>query len=301
MVETAGRIQSRTTSAQLALWLIVVLAACFIAALDYRHGWLEQWDARQAVLPLEGLVLMLLALGCEFVDATIGMGFGTTLTPILLLLGYPVAVIVPCAVLSQLIGNVSAVFFHHQVGNVDLLKDRKARNAGLLIGGIGLVVSVATVLLALRLSPAVLKVGVALSILGVGVLLVVRRQIKTVYRLRNFAALGALAAFNKAFSGGGYGPLVCGGQVLAGLDVRAAVATTAVAEAIVCASAAATYLICGAALPLGVFLPLAVGSVLSTPASAVTLRRLPTAAIQRLMGAAVVLLGLLALVKIVNA
>ena len=300
MAEATAHIALGTRPRHVAVWLVVVLAAAGVAAADAQGAWLAGWDGREATVPLESLVLLLLALGCEFVDATIGMGYGTTLTPVLLLMGYPVSVIVPCAVLSQLAGNASAAFFHHQAGNVDFLRDRKARGAALVIGGIGMAVSIGTVLLALRLSPGALKVGVSISIIAVGIFLLVKSPFAAKFRLRNVAALGAVAAFNKALSGGGYGPLVCGGQVLAGLDVRAAVGTTAVAEALVCASTAAMYFAGGAALPVAVLVPLTAGSLLSTPASAMVLRRLPTALARKLMGSAVLLLGLLALLKVAN-
>ena len=282
------------------VWLAVVVAACLVAAADGRQEWLARWGGRSGAIPYESLVLLSLALGCEFIDATIGMGYGTTLTPVLLLLGYPVGVIVPCAVLSQLSGNISAAFFHHRFGNVDFLRDGKARNAAFVIGGIGLAVAAVTVLLAVRLPPEVLKLGVSMSIIGVGVFLLARSRFKATFRLRNMAVLGAFAAFNKAFSGGGYGPLVCGGQVLAGLEVRAAVGTTAVAEAMVCASTAMAYFVSGAGLAHGVLFPLTAGSLLSTPASAMVLRRIPAPLARKLMGVAVLLLGVLALLKVTN-
>jgi hypothetical protein len=184
---------------------------------------------------------------------------------------------------------------------VDFLRDSKARNAALVIGGSGFLVAIGTVLLAVRLSPGVLKVAVSVCILGVGLFLLAGSRFKMKFRLRNVAALGAVAGFNKAFSGGGYGPLVCGGQVLAGLDVRAAVGTTALAEAIVCTATAATYLASGSLIPLAVLVPLTVGSVLSTPASAMALRRLPASLARKLMGAAIVTLGALALLRVVSA
>ena len=297
--EVRGRTYE-TTVTHLLIWGVVVLVMCGFAVADYRHGWLASLDARPAGVPLQSLVLLLLALGCEFIDATIGMGYGTTLTPVLILMGYPVSVIVPCAVISQLGGNIAAAFFHHQLGNVDFLRDSKARNAAALIGGIGLLVAVATVLLAIRISPGILKIAVSISILGVGAFLLAGPHFTLELRPRNIVALGAVAAFNKAFSGGGYGPLVCGGQVLAGLNIRAAVATTAVAEAIVCTATAATYLACGTLIPVTVLLPLIVGSLLSAPASAMALRRLPTSVTRRLMGLAVITLGAAALLTVVT-
>jgi hypothetical protein len=132
-------------------------------------------------------------------------------------------------------------------------------------------------------------------VVGIGVFMLVGSRFKVRFRMRNAGILAAVAAFNKAFSGGGYGPLVCGGQVLVGLPVRASVASTAVAEAMVCVAAVVTFYAGGRTIPLFVLLPLVAGSLLSTPASAVTLNRLPQKLVKKLMALAILLLGAYAL------
>jgi hypothetical protein len=57
-------------------------------------------------------------------DATIGMGYGTTLVPLLFVLKLPPAV-KEAALLSQLLANLAATFFHHRVGNFDFWNDHK--------------------------------------------------------------------------------------------------------------------------------------------------------------------------------
>ena len=49
------------------------------------------------------LFIILLSFIFETLDSTLGMGYGTTLTPILLLLGFDVLQIVPCILISELI------------------------------------------------------------------------------------------------------------------------------------------------------------------------------------------------------
>ena len=56
---------------------------------------------------------------CEYVDSTLGMGYGTTLTPLLLLMGYKPLEIVPVILLSELISGLMAGAFHHFQGNVN--------------------------------------------------------------------------------------------------------------------------------------------------------------------------------------
>ena len=53
-------------------------------------------------------VLVTGAFLCEYVDSTLGMGYGTTLTPIFLLMGFSPMQIVPSILLSELISGILA-------------------------------------------------------------------------------------------------------------------------------------------------------------------------------------------------
>ncbi|HEY3358171.1 MAG TPA: sulfite exporter TauE/SafE family protein [Polyangia bacterium] len=283
--------------ARVALWLGLAAAAAAAAAWDAHSGALRTFSGVTPPLVWSSLALLGLAFGCEFVDATIGMGYGTTLTPVLLILGYPVKTVVAAALLSQLLANVAVAFFHHQAGNYDFWRDRRARNAGLIMGGVGLGVSAVTMLVAIRIDASLLRLGITVMVIGIGLFMLAAANFKLRFRMGGIAALAGVAAFNKAFSGGGYGPLVAGGQVLVGMPVRAAVATTAIAEALVCVAAVVAYYAAGQRIPLYLVLPLVAGAILSTPLSAFTLRRLPPGLVRRLMGFAIVALGLWALVQ----
>lgn len=46
--------------------------------------------------------------------------------------------------------------------------------------------------------------------------------------------MGLVASFNKGMSGGGYGPVVTGGQVLSGVEGKSAVGITSLAEGLTC-------------------------------------------------------------------
>jgi uncharacterized membrane protein YfcA len=205
--------------------------------------------------------------------------------------------VVPAALLSQLLANLAVAFFHHQAGNYNFWKDHQARTAGLLMGGLGLVVSAATMLLAVRVTARYLQLGITVMVIAIGIFMVIAQRIKVTFRMRNVAVLAVVAAFNKAFSGGGYGPLVAGGQVLVGMPVKAAVATTAIAEAMVCTAAVVAYYATGKVIPAFLLLPLVVGALLSTPLSALTLRRLPPDLVKRVMGLTIIALGPWALIQ----
>ena len=66
---------------------------------------------------LLGMVVM--AFICEYMDSTLGMGYGTTLTPVLLIMGYEPLQVVPAVLVSELFSGLLAGALHHKEGNVD--------------------------------------------------------------------------------------------------------------------------------------------------------------------------------------
>jgi hypothetical protein len=72
IAQPAPRLQWRSAI----LWLTLVAASVTMAAVDQHFGWLSRWSGAFQ-LPNSTLTLLLLALACEFMDAAIGMGYGT--------------------------------------------------------------------------------------------------------------------------------------------------------------------------------------------------------------------------------
>ena len=55
-------------------------------------------------VPLDLIILIVvIAFICEYMDSTLGMGYGTTLTPLFLIFGYKPLEIIPVVLLSELI------------------------------------------------------------------------------------------------------------------------------------------------------------------------------------------------------
>jgi len=112
--------------------------------------------------------------------------------------------------------------------------------------------------------------------------------------------LGLVAAFNKGLSGGGYGPLVIGGQILAGVDGKGAIGITSLAEGLVCIVGVLAYTLTGnGAVDWELAPSLILGAVLSVPLAALTVRKAPVQKLRWAIGIAVTALGLFTLVKLV--
>lgn len=240
------------------------------------------------------------ALLCEYIDSSLGMGYGTALTPLLMLFGYEPLQIVPAVLLSELLTGLAAAALHQRDGNVDFLRDPTARRTALLLASLSAVGALAAVALALQVSKFWLGLIITAIVMSMGVVIIVTRHRQFRYRAGGIVAVGAVAAFNKGLSGGGYGPLVTAGQVVAGLPAKPAVAVTSVAESMTCLVGVLAYVAMGKAVAWQLAVPLTLGALLSVPIATVTVRHLPEHLMRGLVGAATLLLGLITLLKLIG-
>jgi uncharacterized membrane protein YfcA len=252
------------------------------------------------VSPARFLFLFAAALFCEYIDSSLGMGYGTTLTPLMLLVGYQPLEIVPCVLFSELFTGLFAGYMHHRDGNIDLLKSSEARKTLAWILSLSTVGALGAVVLALQISKFWLTaiIGIIIVSIGLTILATLGRQFR--YKPGHIIIVGAVAAFNKGFSGGGYGPLVTAGQVVSGVSARQAVAITSCAESLTCFVGLLGYYFLHEALSLILALPLTLGAMLSVPLATLTVKFLPDKVLQALVGVATLLLGFFCLIKLLQ-
>jgi uncharacterized membrane protein YfcA len=100
-------------------------------------------------------------------------------------------------------------------------------------------------------------------------------------------------------SGGGYGPVVTGGQVLSGIRGRTAVGIASFAEGVASAVGGVAYICSGAPFPWRLAPLLLAGAVVSVPISAYVVSRLPARRLTLLTGSLSTGLGAYTLVRVV--
>lgn len=248
-----------------------------------------------------GLALALAAFLLEYIDATLGMGYGTTITPILILFGFEPLAVVPAVLLSQLLAGMSASFFHHRFENVNFSWGKSDLKVMLVLSLGGVAGAIAAVFLALNLSPLVLKIyiGALVTLIGVFMLLTLNRHFT--FSWLKIGALGLVAAFNKGLSAGGYGPLVTGGQILTGVEGKRAIGITALAESLVSLVAVGLYLFLKNhnSFEGWQLTPYLIGgAMLSTPLSALTVKKISSRILRVAIAILTLTLGASILVKI---
>jgi len=243
--------------------------------------------------------LALLAFACEYVDSTLGMGYGTTLTPLLLLFGFGTKQIVPSVLLSEFVTGLVAGGLHHGFGNVRFERGSRALRVAMVLTACSIAGTLSAVYVAMSVPTWAVKayIGVLVLVIGVYILLTLNKTFD--FSWPKVVGLGILAAFNKGISGGGYGPLVCGGQVVSGVEEKSAIAITSLAEGLVCLVGVLMYLVSGnGGIDWGLAPSLVLGALLSTPLAALTVKRVPLRKMRGVIGVGVTVLGVYTLSRV---
>lgn len=245
------------------------------------------------------ILVGIIAFISEYLDSGLGMGYGTALSPILIIMGYDPLKVIPAVLISQLATDIAACFFHHNLRNVDLRAGSSDFKAASLLGIVSSVGVIIAVIIAIKIPRNVLTIYIGLLVFAMGLLVVftINRPMK--FSWRKLMAVSFLAAFNKGVSGGGYGPLVMGGQLLSGLNVKNSVGITAFAEAITCLIGFIVYLLSGKTIDWRLTIILIISAILAVPCAALTVKSANSNNLKRFVGILMMILGLCALLKIV--
>ena len=267
-------------------------------------------------------VIPVMAFLCEYMDSTLGMGYGTTLTPVFMLLGFSPMQIVPVILLSELITGLSAGFFHHREGNVNFKPKttnisvimQKLKSLGyvesfkrgiplhlkvaLVLAVCSIVGTIVAVFVAVNIPKFWLKLYIGCLVLSMGIIILICLNKEFKFSWKKITFLGLIASFNKGMSGGGYGPVVTGGQVLSGVDGKSAVGITSLAEGLTCLVGVIAYLLISKN-PLDWRLApwVIIGAVLSVPLSAKSVKLMSERKLKFAIAILTIVLGAFTLIK----
>jgi uncharacterized membrane protein YfcA len=245
------------------------------------------------------VLIVVMAFLCEYIDSSLGMGYGTTLTPLLLMMGYNPLQIVPAILLSELITGLSAAFFHHRMKNSNFKIGAIDLKIALVMAGCSVFGAVAAVFVALNLPKFYIKLYIVVLVFAMGVLILATLKRKFKFSWKKISSLGLLAAFNKGISGGGYGPLVTSGQILSGVESKNAIGITSLAEGLTCLVGVITYIsFTNHTVDWSLSPSLILGAILSVPLAAYTVKKFKGGPLRLIVGIATLLLGLFTLGKL---
>lgn len=254
----------------------------------------------KGVIPVTAniLILILICFVCELMDSSLGMGYGTTLTPILLAIGYEPLQIVPTILLSEFLSGLSASVFHSRAGNVDFTSKKSRHSKIAIVLALGSVFGVIIgVNLAVEIPVFILKLTIGIIITTAGIIIWFFLNHSFTFKKWKMIGIASIASFNKALSGGGYGPLLTSGQILSGVNGKASVAITSFAESFTCLVAVILFMIRGHYINIELLIPVCAGALLSVPISANIVSKLNENNLKRIIALLTIGLGLFTIIK----
>lgn len=250
---------------------------------------------------LVATLIIALAFVCEYIDSSLGMGYGTTLTPLLMMAGFKPLEIVPSLLLSEFVTGLLAGFFHHRHQNVNFRRGTPDFKIAAVMSGCSVVGALLAVAVAIELPQFYLKLYISLIVTAMGLIILFTLKRTFSFSWGKIYFLGSVAAFNKGISGGGYGPLVTGGQILSGVGSKSAVGIASLAEGLTCLVGVVAYFaVSNHSIDWRLAPYLVVGAVLSVPFATLTVKKLRTDRLKLAVGLATLALGLFSLAKTIS-
>ncbi len=251
-------------------------------------------------------IAFLLAFACGILDSAVGMGYGTALTPLLLVIGLPPTEAVPAVLVSQIFVGFIASGVHNQMGNVkfNVSSEHSKTALRLLVGGL-IGVSIGA-LLVLHVSKNAFQLIIAGIVIFTGFVMFKTRKAKSSHQdkpspvLRvGLSFVGALAGFNKVVSGGGCGPLMTSGQIVNGVDEKAAAGISSLVKGLISITGLSILWSQGAARNIGGIGFIVAGAAIAPFLGAKLVKARSNSDLRMWIAAATICLGFVSLLKAV--
>jgi len=192
--------------------------------------------------------VVLLCAVFEYMDSAGGMGYGTALTPLLLMSGFDPKQVVPLVMITEMVTGLVSGLIHGEFENVEwkLRPMNETTKLVLLVAVTGMLatsISVTAVYKILQLHKFWVKLYVTVLLVVMGVCSVLTAKTYLKYRPNLMWIFAFVGGFNKGVGGGGYGPVITVGGLLSGVPVKSMVAVTSLAEGLTCLAAVITWFV----------------------------------------------------------
>lgn len=204
----------------------------------------------------------------QLIDGCLGMAYGVFLTTVLMAQGVPLVNASSSVHFSEVFTTLASGISHWKFRNIDWRVFKKLALSG-VIGGI-LGAYLLTSLNGEKLKPFV---SAYLLLLGIRILLKVRKKFNFKNASKHLIPLGAVGGFCDAVGGGGWGPIVTSSLLAKGNMPHKVIGTVNSVEFFVTLAQSATFVTLIGLGNLELLLGLIIGGGLASPVSAYLCRR----------------------------
>ncbi|WP_229359317.1 sulfite exporter TauE/SafE family protein [Flectobacillus major] len=236
---------------------------------------------------------VMVGLGAQLVDGTLGMAYGVTSTSFLLGLGVPPAVSSTSVHVAEMFTTGASAISHFKFKNIN----KKLFKNLLIPGVIGSVVG--AYLLSDFINGDLIKPYISVYMVFLGVIIIRKGLQKNIVKQRT-KRLGLLAVFGgfmDAIGGGGWGPIVTSSLLGRGRDPRYTIGSVNAAEFAISFASGITFLIFQGVNSWQVVLGLVVGGVIASPLGAILVNKVKRKPLMVLVGTLVILISIRTILK----
>lgn len=228
------------------------------------------------------------------------MGFGVSLTTLLLSIGMGTAMASASVHVTKIFTGLFSGLAHLKFGNFDRKIFTYLTVSGVVGGAIGAYVAVRfqdISLIRFIVSGILLLMGLLIIIKFIGKRDVLEHEYETPHR-RHLLPLGLVAAFFDAIGGGGWGPISMPVLVVNNAHPAKAIGSVNFAEFFVTLSISVTFLLTIPGIDWGIITPMIIGGLIAAPLAAWVTRKLPHKALGIVVGCVIIFLSLRTILKL---
>lgn len=245
--------------------------------------------------------MLLLGFVAEMVAGSMGMGYGTICTAVLLLLGQSPAIASASIHSAQTFTTAAGATSHYKLRNINFKLVRALAPYAILGALVG---SFALYFIDKEFTQVMKPVlSIYTLFMGVNILVKTLRGKKRIpenitRKKSNIPILGLLGGFLDSFAGGGWGPLVTGSLIKDGRTPRYVVGSSTFLKFLLTTTSAITFMLTLGTQHWNIILGLLLGGVITAPFSAMLTTRLPIKKMTIFISILVIVMSCITLFKV---
>jgi uncharacterized protein len=232
------------------------------------------------------LYMLLTGFMAQMVDGSLGMGYGTISTTVLLAIGVNPAIVSSRVHAARVFSSGVSGYSHHRFGNIN----RKLFRALVIPGAVGAVLGASLAFFGQGYASYV-RIPLSLYTLYLGYYILKKAFKKKVSgeKVKGAGWLASLGGFLDAFAGGGWGTLVTSTLISKRKNARYVIGSVCLAEFFVVFASSITFFIFLKTIPVADVAGLIIGGLAAAPLAARLVGKVPLRTMFVLIGALVIL------------
>lgn len=248
---------------------------------------------------LRYFIVAIFAFIAQLIDGGIGMGYGVSLTSLLLSIGFGTAMASAAVHMSEIFTTLFSGVSHFKFGNFDKKIFTYLAVSGVIGGAVGAYTAVKFQDISL------IKPFVSGILLLMGLLVIIKyvkksdalEQEYNIPHRRHLVPLGLVASFIDAVGGGGWGPISTPTLVMNNTHPKKAIGSVNAAEFLVTLSISLTFFLTMPKMEWDIIVSMVIGGIIAAPIAAMITKKLPHRALGIAVGCLIIFLSIRTILK----